>query len=67
MSEVTDLVLPILQKIQADLAEVQRVQAEHSQKFEDIEIYLAYATGRFPEQGRCAERQVRNQGHQETA
>ena len=45
MSEVTDLVMPILQKIQADLAEVKRVQAEHSQRFEDMEIYLAYATG----------------------
>jgi DNA-directed RNA polymerase subunit F len=59
MSEVTDLVMPVLQKIQADLAEVKRVQAEHSarfeqidqrfeqvdQRFEDMEIYLAYATG----------------------
>jgi chaperonin cofactor prefoldin len=45
MSEVTDLVMPILQKIQADLADVKRVQAEHSEKFEEIEIYLAYATG----------------------
>lgn len=59
MSEVTDLVMPILQKIQTDLAEVKRVQAEHSQRFqqidqhfeqidhrfEDMEIYLAYATG----------------------
>jgi DNA-directed RNA polymerase subunit F len=59
MSEVTDLVMPILQRIQADLAEVKRVQVEHSQRFEridqrfeqidnrfeDMEIYLAYATG----------------------
>jgi DNA-directed RNA polymerase subunit F len=59
MSEVTDLVMPVLQKIQADLAEVKRVQADHSQRFEqidqrfgqidqrfeDMEIYLAYATG----------------------
>jgi DNA-directed RNA polymerase subunit F len=59
MSEVTDLVMPVLQKIQADLAEVKRVQAEHSERFEriderfeqidhrfeDMEIYLAYATG----------------------
>jgi hypothetical protein len=52
MSEVTDLVMPILQKIQADLADVKRVQAEHTelhkehqQRFEDMEIYLAYATG----------------------
>jgi hypothetical protein len=52
MSEVTDLVLPILQKVQTDLAEmkrdlaeVKRVQAEHGQRFEDLEIYLAYATG----------------------
>lgn len=45
MSEVTDLVMPVLQKIQSDLAEVRRVQAEHSQQLEDIEIHLAYATG----------------------
>jgi hypothetical protein len=45
MSEVTDLVMPTLQKIQTDLAEMKRVQAEHSQRFEDMEIYLAYATG----------------------
>jgi septal ring factor EnvC (AmiA/AmiB activator) len=52
MSEVTDLLMPILQKIQADLAEVKRdlaqvkdVQEDHSQRFEDMEIYLAYATG----------------------
>ena len=59
MSEVTDLVMPVLQKIQADLADVKRVLAEHTQlhnqhqqrfeqidnRFEDMEIYLAYATG----------------------
>jgi len=52
MSEVTDLVMPVLQKIQADLADVKRVLALHSEKheehtrgFEDMEIYLAYATG----------------------
>jgi hypothetical protein len=45
MSEVTALVMPILQKIQADLADMKRVQAEHTEKFEEIEIYLAYATG----------------------
>jgi chaperonin cofactor prefoldin len=45
MSEVTDLIMPILQRIQADLAEVKRVQAEHGQKLEDLEIYMAYGTG----------------------
>ncbi|HEX8662457.1 MAG TPA: hypothetical protein VF744_00335 [Beijerinckiaceae bacterium] len=52
MSEVKDLVMPILQRMQADLAdvkrdltEVKRTQAEHTEKFEEIEIYLAYATG----------------------
>jgi hypothetical protein len=45
VSEVTDLVLPILQRMQADLADVKRVQAEHSRQLEDIEIHLAYATG----------------------
>lgn len=52
MSEVTDIVLPILQRIQADLAEMKRVQAEHTkkldehtEKLDELEIYLAYATG----------------------
>ncbi len=52
MSEVTDVVLPILQRIQADVADVKRdvgemkaTLAEHTDKFEEIEIYLAYATG----------------------
>jgi chromosome segregation ATPase len=59
MSEVTDLVMPVLQRIQADLADVKRVLAEHTElhnqhqqrfeqidnRFEDMEIYLAYATG----------------------
>jgi chromosome segregation ATPase len=52
MSEVKDLVMPFLQRMQADLADVKRdltemkkVQAEHTEKFEEIEIYLAYATG----------------------
>jgi hypothetical protein len=56
MSEVTDLVLPILQKVQADIGEVKRdvadlkrelaeVKVEHGQRFDDMEIYLAYATG----------------------
>ena len=52
MSEVKDLVMPVLQRMQADLAdvkrdldEVKRVQAEHTGRFEEIEIYLAYATG----------------------
>jgi len=52
MSEVTDLVMPVLQKIQAELADVKRVLAlhsekheEHTRRFEDMEIYLAYATG----------------------
>jgi hypothetical protein len=59
MSEVTDLVMPVLQRIQADLADVKRVLAlhsekhddhtrrfeEHSRRFDDMEIYIAYETG----------------------
>ena len=52
MSEVTDLVLPLLQRIQSDLADVKRTLAHHgeildahTQKFEDLEIYSAHATG----------------------
>ena len=52
MSEVTDLLMPILQRIQADVADLKRDMAairqtlgEHTQKFEELEIYTAYETG----------------------
>lgn len=52
MSEITDLVMPVLQGIQADVAEMKRVLAQHSEKhedhtrrFEEMEIYNAYETG----------------------
>jgi hypothetical protein len=52
MSEVQDLVLPILQRIQSDIADLKTDMAsvkstlqEHSERFEEIEIYLAYASG----------------------
>ena len=51
-SEVADLVMPVLQSIQArlgriesDVADVKLVQGAHSQKLEDIEIHLGYLTG----------------------
>jgi hypothetical protein len=51
MSEVTDLLMPIL-RIQADVADLKRDMAairqtlgEHTQKFEELEIYTAYETG----------------------
>lgn len=52
MSEVTDLVLPVSQRMQSDLADIKRTLADHgvllethSQKFEELEIYTAYETG----------------------
>ena len=52
MSEVTDLVMPILQRMQSDLADVKRDVASikttlshHTEKFEELEIYTAYETG----------------------
>ncbi|MCJ2060849.1 hypothetical protein MKL09_30555 [Methylobacterium sp. J-048] len=52
MSEVTDLVLPVLQRMQSDLAEVRRDVAAikstltgHTEKLEELEIYVAYETG----------------------
>ena len=52
MSEIKDLILPILQRMQGDLAElrpdmagVRRTLGEHTQKFEELEIYTAYETG----------------------
>ena len=47
MSEVTDVVMPILQKIRADLAEVKRVQAEHSERFERIDQRFERIDQRF--------------------
>ena len=56
MSEIVDLVMPVLQKMQADLADVERVQAEHSrllndhsERLESLEIHLAYMAGREPQ------------------
>jgi hypothetical protein len=52
VSEIKDLVLPVLQSIQVrlsnverDVAEIRRVQAQHTEKFEELEIYTAYETG----------------------
>ena len=52
MSEVTDLILPVLQRMQGDLSEIKRTLAQHgeileshSQKLEELEIYTAYETG----------------------
>ena len=52
MSEVTDVIVPILQRMQGDLADLKRdmaslkqILSEHSQKFEELEIYTAYETG----------------------
>jgi septal ring factor EnvC (AmiA/AmiB activator) len=51
LSEVTDLVLPLLQRMQSDLSELKRdmaavkaTLAQHSEKFEELEIYTAYET-----------------------
>lgn len=52
MSEVTELIMPVLQRIQSDVAEPKRDVAsikqtvkDHSAKFDDLEIYSAYKTG----------------------
>jgi len=52
VSEVRDIVLPILQRMQADLGELKRdvaaikqTLAGHTQKLEEMEIYIAYETG----------------------
>ena len=51
MSEVTDLVLPVLQRMQSDIAEVKRDVAAikttltgPTEKLEELEIYVAYET-----------------------
>lgn len=52
MSEVTDPVLLALQRMQSDIAEVKRDVAAirttltgHTEKLEELEIYVAYETG----------------------
>ena len=52
MSEVTDLIMPVLQSIQTrlgaierDVASIKQTVEEHSAKFDDLEIYSAYETG----------------------
>ena len=55
MSEVTDLLMPILQRIQADVADlkldmaaVRQTLGEHTQKFEEFESTLPTRPGLGP-------------------
>jgi hypothetical protein len=52
VSEITDLILPVLQRMHGDIAEVKRDVAAlrttltvHTEKLEELEIYVAYETG----------------------
>lgn len=52
MAEPTDVIVPILQRIQGDVAEVRRdvaevkrAQEEHGEKLDAIEGYLTYQLG----------------------
>ena len=59
MSEIKDIIVPILQRLQNDIADIKRTLAQHgqkldahtqmleahTQKFEELEIYTAYETG----------------------
>lgn len=49
---MTDLVMPVLQKIQTDLADLKRdvssvreILVGHGEKLDELEIYTAYETG----------------------
>ncbi|MEX0852535.1 MAG: hypothetical protein WD036_04525 [Bauldia sp.] len=45
MVEPTDAVMPILKRIQSDVADVKRSQGEHGEKLDAIEGYLTYSLG----------------------
>ena len=45
MSEVTDVVLPILQRIQADVADVKREVNGLTERMDKIESYVTYSLG----------------------
>ena len=45
MAKPADAVMPVLRRIQADLADVKRTQAEHGEKLDAIEGYLTYNLG----------------------
>ena len=45
MVEPTNAVMPILKRIQSDVADVKRVQAEQNEKLDSIEGYLTFNLG----------------------
>lgn len=58
MSEITDLVMPVLHSLQAqlgvikrDLAEVKSLQAQQGTKLDGLKIHLADLTGTRPQNG----------------
>ena len=49
MVEPTDGIMPILQRIQGDIAGIRRVQVDHGGRLDEIVSVLAHHTGRLNE------------------
>ncbi len=45
MAEPTDLMMLILQRIQSDVQDIKRVQAEHGEKLREMNGYLSFNLG----------------------
>ena len=60
MSEVTDVVLPILQRIQADVADVKREVNGLTERMDKIESYVTYSLGVISQNKADLDRQGRS-------
>ena len=60
MSEVTDVVLPILQRIQADVADIKREVNALTERMDKIESYVTYSLGVISQNKADLDRQGRS-------
>ena len=60
MSEVTDVVLPILQRIQADVADIKREVNTLTERMDKIESYVTYSLGVISQNKADLDRQGRS-------
>jgi hypothetical protein len=60
MSEVTDVVVPILQRIRADIGELKRKVETMSERLDKIESYVPYSLGLISQNKADIDRQGRS-------
>ena len=60
MSEITDVVLPILQRIQADISDLKREVSGLTERMDKIESYVTYSLGVISQNKADLDRQGRS-------